>query len=66
MNLKALTKSWKTTVAGIATGVIVALVSLGVITEDQAETVAALLIAFGFIVARDGDVSSQDAGIRPK
>ncbi len=66
MNLKALTKSWKTTVAGVVSGVVATLLYMGVIDAAQAAAILAALQAVGLISARDGDVSSQDAGIRPK
>ncbi len=64
-------KSWKTTVAGIAA--IVAAIALAVKAEfdgdpatvaDWAAAVTAILAGIGLILARDNNVTSEDAGAK--
>ena len=54
--------SWKTTVAGIAVGVVGALVYLQVIDESTATIIIAALAAAGFALSRDNDKTSENAG----
>ena len=54
--------SWKTTVAGIAVGVVGALVYLQVIDESTATIIIAALAAAGFALSRDNDKTSEKAG----
>lgn len=64
-------KSWKTTVAGIASGVAILATQLQAVLDDDPTTVfdwkAALgaLAVFGIgFFSRDNGVSSEDAGIK--
>ena len=66
-------KSWKTTLAGIAA--IIAAIALAIAHQFDADAntiaewggvAAAVAAGVGLILARDNDVSSEDAGIKPR
>ena len=63
--------SWKTSAVGVITGLIAILPELQALIDDDQATVAdwniiviGLGVIFGLAVARDGDKSSQDVGVR--
>jgi hypothetical protein len=63
--------SWKTSLAGAITGLMVILPQVQAILDaDPATTpdwnliVAGITVIIGFVAARDGDKSSQDVGVR--
>lgn len=65
-------KSWKTTVAGIASIVAAIATALASVLDSDAATVAnwdlvvvSLTAGLGLVFARDNDKSSQDVGARP-
>lgn len=67
MKFASLFKSWKTTAVGIVGGGILLLTSINdMLSSDQVEALAAAVVAFIGILAKDGDKSSQDVGIRPE
>lgn len=53
-------KNWKTTLSGIAIGLIAAATYLGWITADQAVSITSVLTALGFIAAKDNNVSGGE------
>lgn len=55
--LKAIAKSWKTTVTGIVTIVTTLLVSKGKISTENA---SAIVAGVGLIIAKDGDKSHTE------
>lgn len=48
-------KNWKTTLGGILIAIVGVLLQSGVITADIASVITTILIALGFIAAKDGD-----------
>lgn len=71
MNLKADVKNWKTSLIGFLTGLALCATQLVNLFDSDPETVFVLsiflggLAAMGFgVVARDGDKSSEDVGIK--
>jgi hypothetical protein len=48
-------KNWKTTVGGLLVGITAILLQSGVITVEISSVVTTVLIALGFIAAKDGD-----------
>jgi hypothetical protein len=50
-------KSWKTTMAGLTVGVLVALNYIGTLTEQQTVFILGLLTSLGFVASKDGNVS---------
>jgi hypothetical protein len=53
-------KNWKTTLSGIAIGVIAAATYLNWITADQAVSITSVLTALGLIAAKDNNVSGGE------
>lgn len=67
--MKSVTKSWKTTLAGIMGFIVAAWGQLQLLIDDLPNTtpdwgviVAAFILMIGLFTARDSDVSSEDAG----
>lgn len=67
--MKSITKSWKTTVAGILQFLSVVSVQFGYLLDadpvtapDYSLIVSSAVILVGLFTARDNDVSSEDAG----
>jgi hypothetical protein len=54
-------KSWKTTLSGVAVGLIAAASYFNWITSDQAVSIMSVLTALGFIAAKDANVTGGDA-----
>ena len=52
-----LIKNWKTTLGGILIGITAILLNAGIITAEIASVITTVLIALGFIAAKDGDKS---------
>jgi hypothetical protein len=52
-------KNWKTTLSGVAVGLIAAAAYLGWITGDQAVSITSVLTALGLIAAKDGGEVKQ-------
>ncbi len=52
-------KSWKTTVAGIATALIAVATALHWITIEQGTAISAALVSFGLMAAKDSNVSGK-------
>lgn len=50
-------KNWKTTLAGVAVGLITAATALHYITVDQATAITGVLTALGLISAKDHNVT---------
>lgn len=57
--MKALTKNWKTTLAGVLGLATLIGTSAGWLTHDQAQAVGAVLASFGLIAASDGKGPNQ-------
>lgn len=52
-------KNWKTTLAGLVTGLVAAATALHYISPEQATAIMGALTAIGLIVAKDNDVSGK-------
>ena len=52
-------RNWKTTLSGVAVGLIAAASYLNWITADQAVSITSVLTALGFIAAKDSNVSGE-------
>lgn len=52
-----LLKNWKTTLSGVAIGLIATATYLGWITPDQGVSITSVLTALGFVVAKDNNVT---------
>lgn len=52
-------KNWKTTVAGLAVGLVATLTALHYITAEQAASIIGALSALGLVVAKDSDVTGK-------
>jgi len=52
-------KNWKTTVAGLAIGLIAAATALNWITAEQAGAITAALTSIGLILAKDSGVTGK-------
>lgn len=50
-------KSWKTTVSGIAIGVIAVATAMHWISAEQATAISAALASFGLMAAKDSNVT---------
>lgn len=48
-------KNWKTTLGGVLIGITGILLSADIITAEIASVVTTVLVALGFIAAKDGD-----------
>jgi hypothetical protein len=55
-----ITKNWKTTLSGVAVGLIAAAAYLGWITSDQAVSITSVLTALGLIAAKDNNVTGGE------
>jgi hypothetical protein len=53
-------KNWKTTLSGVAVGLIAAAAYLGWITGDQAVSITSVLTALGLIAAKDNNVTGGE------
>lgn len=52
-------KNWKTTVAGLAVGLVAALTAMHYITAEQSAAIIGALSAIGLAVAKDNNVSGK-------
>ena len=52
-------KNWKTTIAGIITGLVAAATALHYISPEQATAIIGALTAIGLAVAKDNDVTGK-------
>jgi hypothetical protein len=50
-------KNWKTTLAGVAIGLVTALSALNIISVEAATAIISALAALGFVVAKDSNVT---------
>jgi hypothetical protein len=57
---KIIVKNWKTTLSGVAVGLIAAAGYLGWITNDQAISITTVLTALGLIAAKDNNVTGGE------
>ena len=62
MNVPALFKSYKTTIAGILLPIIAFLQTKQAIDADTATFLLSIAAGAGFIASKDGDKSSEDVG----
>ena len=53
-----LVRNWKTTIVGILTSLLTYLLSNGTISKEQFELSLGILVAVGYVLTKDGDVST--------